>query len=44
VFNIFEAMTHRDESPQCYWVYVVDDIVEDTTMEESPTLPLESHC
>ena len=30
-FNIFEAMKHRTENPQCYRVDVVDEIVEDVT-------------
>jgi len=37
VFNIFEAMEHMNENPQCYRVDVVDDIVEETTLEESPS-------
>jgi len=41
VFNIFEAMKHRNENPQCYRVDVVDDMVEETTLEESPSPPLE---
>lgn len=41
VFNIFEAMKHRNENPECYRVDVVDDIVEETTFEESPSLPLQ---
>jgi hypothetical protein len=41
VFNIFEAMKHRSENPQCYRVDVVDHIVEETTNEESPAPTLE---
>ena len=41
VFNIFEAMKHRNENPQCYKVDVVDGLVDETTREETPTQPLE---
>lgn len=41
VFNIFEAMKHRSENPQCYRVDVVDHIVEETTTKESPAPTLE---
>jgi hypothetical protein len=41
VFNIFEAMKHRNENPQCYWVDVIDGLVEETTQEEIPVQPLE---
>ena len=41
VFNIFEAMKHRDENPKCYRIDVVEEIVEDNSREPQPTLPLE---
>jgi len=41
VFNIFEAMKHRSENPQCYRVDVVDHIVEETNIKESPSPTLE---
>ena len=41
VFNIFEAMKHRDENPKCYRIDVVDEIVEDNSREPQPTQPLE---
>ena len=33
VFNIFEAMKHRDENPKCYRIDVVDEIFEDNSRE-----------
>ena len=41
MFNIFEAMKHRDENPKCYRIDVVDEIVEDNSREPQPTQPLE---
>ena len=41
VFNIFEAMKHRDENPKCYRIDVVEEIVEDNCREPQPTQPLE---
>ena len=41
VFNIFEAMKHRDGNPKCYRIDVVDEIVEDNFREPQPTQPLE---
>jgi len=41
VFNIFEAMMHRPENPQCYRVDVVDEIVEDDSREPQTTQPME---
>jgi len=41
VFNIFEAMKHRNENPQCYRVDVVDGLVNETNREETPSQPLE---
>jgi len=41
VFNIFEAMKHRTENPQCYRVDIVDEIVEDNSPEPQPTQPME---
>lgn len=40
VFNIFEALKHRIENPQCYRVDVVDEIVEDNSREPQPTQPM----
>jgi len=41
VFNIFEAMKYRAEHPKCYRFDVVDEIVEDTSLEHHPTQPME---
>ena len=41
VFNIFEAIKHRTENPQCYRIDVVDEIVEDNSREPQPTQPME---
>jgi len=41
VFNIFEAMKHRNDNPQCYRVDVVDEIVEDDSREPQPIQPME---
>jgi hypothetical protein len=41
IFNIFEAMKHRNENPQCYRVDVVEEIVEDVKKEENPIPPME---
>ena len=41
VFNIFEAMKHRDDNPKCYRIDVVEEIVEDNSREPQPTRPLE---
>jgi hypothetical protein len=41
VFNIFEAIKHRTENPQCYRVDVVEEIVEDNSREPQPTQPME---
>ena len=41
MFNIFEAMKHRDGNPKCYRIDVVDEIVEDNSREPQPTQPLE---
>ena len=41
VFNIFEAMKHRNENLQCYRVDVLDGLVDETTQEETPSQPLE---
>jgi len=40
VFNIFEAMKHRNENPQCYRVDLVDGLVDETNREETPAQPL----
>ena len=40
-FNIFEAMKHRAESPKCYWIDVVVELVEDNSREPQPTQPME---
>ena len=41
VFNIFEAMKHRNENPRCYRIDVVDGLVDETNREESLSQPLE---
>jgi len=41
VFNIFEAMKHRTENPQCYRIDVIEEIVEDNSCEPKPTQPME---
>ncbi|MCI84587.1 hypothetical protein A2U01_0105865, partial [Trifolium medium] len=42
MFNVFEAMKkHDEEEPQCYRVDVVEEVVEDVFVEETPSLPLE---
>ena len=41
VFNIFEAMKHRDENSMCYRIDVIEEIVEDNSREPQPTQPLE---
>ena len=41
VFNIFEAMKHRAENPKCYWIDIVDEIVEDNSREPKPTQPMD---
>lgn len=37
VFNIFEAMKHQKENPQCYGVYVVEEINQKVVTSESPS-------
>ncbi|GAU41120.1 hypothetical protein TSUD_288100 [Trifolium subterraneum] len=41
IFNVFEAMRHQNENPQCYRVDVIDDIVQETSQNETPELPIE---
>ncbi|XP_045831120.1 uncharacterized protein LOC123922450 [Trifolium pratense] len=41
MFNVFKAMKHHDEEPQCYKVDVIEEVVEDVLVEETPSLPLE---
>jgi hypothetical protein len=41
IFNVFEAMRHQNENPQCYRVDVIENIVEETSRIEAPTLPIE---
>jgi len=41
IFNIFEAMKHRTDNPQCYLVDVVDEIVEDVEKERNLAPPME---
>jgi hypothetical protein len=36
VFNIFEAMKHQDENPKCYRIDVVEETVEDKSLESQP--------
>ncbi|CAJ2653039.1 unnamed protein product [Trifolium pratense] len=41
MFNVFKAMKHHDDEPQCYKVDVIEEVVEDVLVEETPSLPLE---
>jgi hypothetical protein len=41
VFNIFEAMKHQDENPKCYRIDVVEETVEDHSLESQPIQPME---
>ncbi|MCI50569.1 hypothetical protein A2U01_0071813, partial [Trifolium medium] len=41
MFNVFEAMKrHDEEEPQCHLVDVVEEVVEDVFVEETPSPPL----
>ncbi|CAJ2662794.1 unnamed protein product [Trifolium pratense] len=42
IFNVFEAMRHQNENPQCYRVDVIENIVEETSRVETPVLPMEN--
>ncbi|CAJ2663201.1 unnamed protein product [Trifolium pratense] len=42
IFNVFEAMRHQNENPQCYRVDVIENIVEETSRVEKPVLPMEN--
>ncbi|CAJ2669261.1 unnamed protein product [Trifolium pratense] len=41
MFNVFKAMKHHDDEPQCYKVDVIEEVVEDVLVEETPSSPLE---
>ncbi|MCH91321.1 hypothetical protein A2U01_0012248 [Trifolium medium] len=41
MFNVFEAMKRHDEDTECFWVDLVEEVVEDVFAEETPTPPLE---
>ncbi|CAJ2674991.1 unnamed protein product [Trifolium pratense] len=41
MFNVFKAMKHHDDEPQCFKVDVIEEVVEDVLVEETPSLPLE---
>ncbi|PNX67980.1 hypothetical protein L195_g063771, partial [Trifolium pratense] len=34
-------MKHHDDEPQCYKVDVIEEVVEDVSVEETPSFPLE---
>ncbi|MCI69916.1 hypothetical protein A2U01_0091179, partial [Trifolium medium] len=42
MFNVFEAMKrHDEEEPQCHRVDVIEEVMEDVFVEETPSPPLE---
>ncbi|MCI21947.1 hypothetical protein A2U01_0043118, partial [Trifolium medium] len=41
MFNVFETMKRHDEDPECHRVDIVEEVVEDVFVEETPTPPLE---
>ncbi|MCI65769.1 hypothetical protein A2U01_0087027, partial [Trifolium medium] len=41
MFNVFQAMKHNDDEPQCFKVDVVEEVVKDVFVEENPSPPLE---
>jgi hypothetical protein len=41
MFNVFNAMKHHDDEPQCFKVDVIEKVVKDVLVEETPPLPLE---
>jgi hypothetical protein len=41
IFNVLEAMRHQNENPQYYRVDVIENIVEETSRVETPTLTIE---
>ncbi|CAJ2637538.1 unnamed protein product [Trifolium pratense] len=41
MFNVFKAMKHHDDEPQCFKIDVIEEVVEDVSVEETPSLPLE---
>jgi hypothetical protein len=41
MFNVFQAMKHNDDEPQCFKVDVVEEVVKDVFVEETPSFPLE---
>lgn len=40
VFNVFEAMHHRNKNPTCFHFDVVEDLVEEVSKSESLLLPI----
>ncbi|KAK2428208.1 hypothetical protein QL285_026743 [Trifolium repens] len=41
MFNVFQAMKHNDDEPQCFKVDVVEEVVKDIFIEDTPSVPLE---
>ncbi|GAU46577.1 hypothetical protein TSUD_402660 [Trifolium subterraneum] len=41
MFNVFQAMKHNDDEPQCFKVDVVEEVVKDVFIEDTPSVPLE---
>jgi hypothetical protein len=41
MFNVFQAMKHHDDEPQCFKVNVVEEVIKDVFVEENPAPPLE---
>ncbi|GAU32930.1 hypothetical protein TSUD_152910 [Trifolium subterraneum] len=41
MFNVFQAMKHHDDEPQCFQVDVIEEVVDDVLTEETPSPPLE---
>ncbi|MCI69823.1 hypothetical protein A2U01_0091086, partial [Trifolium medium] len=39
MFNVFEAVKRHDEDPESYQVDVVEEVVDDVFVEETPTPP-----
>ncbi|MCI71068.1 hypothetical protein A2U01_0092331, partial [Trifolium medium] len=41
LFNVFEAMKRHDDDPKCFRIEVVDEVIEDVFIVETPSPPLE---
>jgi hypothetical protein len=41
MFKVFEAMQQQNDEPQCFKVDVIEEVVEDVLVEETPVSPLE---